>query len=95
MAYSSGNRLELYRFVEGLEDAVRNDDLTAAQHWRQRLSFAVEPYAAAGEPLHDAVKQLFEISGKWVRGVGNRDETKHQINKLVERVIKLLDTTTT
>jgi predicted ATPase len=31
------------------------------------------------KPLHDALKELFEISGLWVRNVGNRHDAKRHI----------------
>jgi len=58
MPYDSSKRLRLYGLVESLDNAVRTNDLRAAQHYRARLTRAIE-FAAdddPAKPLHDDLK---------------------------------------
>jgi hypothetical protein len=76
-----------------LDDAVRANDLKTAQYYRGRLARAIE-HAAKDDPaksLHDALKELFEISGFWVRNVGTRQDAKRHILELIDRIIPLLN----
>jgi hypothetical protein len=93
MPYDSSKRLRLYGLVESLDNAVRTNNLRAAQHYRGRLIRAIE-FAAdddPAKPLHDDLKELFKISGVWVRNVGvQRAESKPQILQLIRRIVPLL-----
>jgi hypothetical protein len=53
--------------------------------------FFVAPYATTGEPLGDAVAELYKVSGWWLRNFHARLEHKQQALLSVERVIGLLD----
>ena len=95
--YESGvvpddHRALLYRPVESLGDAIRTDDLETAKRYRDQLNvFFVAPYATTGEPLGDAVAELYKVSGWWLRNFHARPEHKQQALLSVERVIGLLD----
>ena len=86
------HRTLLYRPVESLGDAIRTDDLETAKRYRDQLNvFFVAPYATTGEPLGDAVAELYKVSGWWLRNFHARPEHKQQALLSVERVIGLLD----
>src|SRR5215469_3216573 len=40
------------------------------------------------KPLHGDLKELFEISGLWVRNVGERHALKLQIRRLIRRIVE-------
>jgi hypothetical protein len=44
-----------------------------------------------GEPLGDAVAELYKVSGWWLRNFHGRPEHKQQALQSVERVIGLLN----
>ena len=86
------HRALLYRPVESLGDAIRTDDLETAKRYRDQLKvFFVAPYATTGEPLGDAVAELYKVSGWWLRNFHARPEHKQRALLSVERVIGLLD----
>ena len=39
-------------------------------------------------PLRGDLKELFEISGLWVRNVGKRQDLKVQIQRLIRRIVQ-------
>jgi hypothetical protein len=43
------------------------------------------------KPLRKDVARLFEISGLWVRNVGDRRQTKRNIQQIIRRIIQRLD----
>ena len=78
-ARQRAQRLHLYGLVEGLSYVVRLNDLRTAQHFRARLTGVRRRPHNLAKPLHDDLKDLLEISGLWVRNVGNRHDIKLQI----------------
>jgi len=42
------------------------------------------------QPLQNDVARLFEVSGLWVRNVGNRHHTKRNIQRISRRIIQRL-----
>ena len=68
-------RLNPYGLVLGLSYVVRLNDLKTAQHLRVRLAW-VWTAKRSCKPLGAELKQLFAISGVWVRNVGDRHDTK-------------------
>jgi hypothetical protein len=92
MSYDSRKRLQLYGMVKSLGYVVHANDLKTAQHLRARLAGALKYVDDRAEPLHDDVKELFQISGLWVRNVGNRHDTKRQIQELIRRIVPQLKT---
>ena len=66
-------------WFEGLSYVVRLNDLRTAQHFRARLTGVLRRPHNLAKPLHDDLKDLLEISGLWVRNVGNRHDIKLQI----------------
>jgi hypothetical protein len=81
-------RLQLYGLVRSLSYVVRLNDLKAAQHFRARLAWALRRPHDLAKPLQGDLKDLFEISGQWVRNVGNRQDVKLQIRRLVRRIVQ-------
>ena len=86
-AEQRAGRLQLYGLVQSLSYVVRLNDLKAAQHFRARLVW-VETPTPSDEALHGDLKELFAISGLWVRNVGKRHDTKLQIRRWIRRFVK-------
>jgi hypothetical protein len=42
-------------------------------------------------PLRDDVARLFEISGLWLRNVGDRHDTKRQVQRMIRRILPRLN----
>jgi hypothetical protein len=90
MADDSGKRLLLNALLKGLAYAIRQDDQSAAERYRQRLHLVAEEIAA-DEPVQDALKRLLLISGLWVEAAKiDRDETRQRMLELIVRVVGLL-----
>ena len=81
-------RLHLYGLVRSLSYVVRLNDLKTAQHLRVRLAWVLRRPHGLARPLHGDVKELFEISGLWVRNVGNRHDLSLQIRRLIRRIVE-------
>jgi hypothetical protein len=80
--------LQLYGLVQSLSYVVRLNDLKAAQHFRARLAWVLRRPQDLAKPLHGDLKELFEISGLWVRNVGKRRDIKPQIRRLIRRIVQ-------
>jgi hypothetical protein len=80
-------RLHLFGLVQSLSYVVRLNDFKTAQHLRARLAGILRRPHNLPRPLHDDLEELFEISGRWVRNVGNRQEIKLQISRLISRIV--------
>jgi len=83
-------RLNPYGLVLGLSYVVRLNDLKTAQHLRARLARVLRQPSGRAKRLHAELKQLFAISGVWVRNVGDRHDTKRQILQIIRRIIPRL-----
>jgi hypothetical protein len=79
-------RLQLYGLVQSLSYVVRLNDLKTAQHFRARLAWVLRRPHDLARPLHGDLRELFEISGLWVRNVGERRDLKLQIRRLILRI---------
>jgi hypothetical protein len=77
--------LRLCGLLKALRDTVRNNDFKVAQRLRFRLA-GMKQHIEEG--LHDQLEKLSEISGQWIRGVGNRHEDKVLIKQLIERALR-------
>ena len=74
--------LQLYGLVRGLSYVVRLNDLKTAQHFRAKLAWVLRGAHNLAMPLHGDLKELFEISGPWVRNVGKRHALELQTRRL-------------
>ena len=74
--------------VKALRHAVRIDDFRLAQRLRMALPLYVRHLK---EPLRNDLARLFEVTGLWVRNVGDRRQTKRHIQRISRRVIQRLD----
>lgn len=81
-------RLHLYGLVRSLSYVVRLNDLKAAQHFRARLAWVLRRPHDLARPLRGDLKELFEISGLWVRNVGERRDIKLQMRRLIRRIVQ-------
>ena len=86
-AQQRAQRLHLFGLVQSLSYVVRLNDFKTAQHLRARLAGIVRRPHNLPKPVHDDLDELFEISGLWVRNVGNRQEIKLQIRRLISRIV--------
>src|SRR6516162_810921 len=83
-------RLHLYGLVQSLSYVVRLNDLKTAQHLRAKLAWVLRRPHNFTKPLHHDLKELFEISGLWVRNVGNRHDIMLQTRRLIGRTVRRL-----
>ena len=74
--------------VKALRRAVRVDNFRLAQRLRMGLVLYLRRLE---EPFRNEIARLFEVSGLWVRNVGDRHQTKRQIQLIIRRIIQRLD----
>ena len=74
--------------VKALRRAVLADNFRLAQRLRTGLGLYLRHLE---EPLRDDVARLFQVSGLWVRNIGDRHHTKRQIQRISRRIIRRLD----
>ena len=68
--------------VKALRRAVRVDNFRLAQRLRMGLALYLRHLK---EPLRNDVARLVEVSGLWVRNVGDRHHTKRHIQRIIRR----------
>ena len=73
--------------VKALRRAVRVDNFRLAQRLRMGLVLYLRHLE---QPLQNDVARLFEVSGLWVRNVGNRHHTKRNIQRISRRIMQRL-----
>jgi hypothetical protein len=73
--------------VRALWRAVRVDNIRLAQRLRVGLGLYLKHLE---EPLRNDVGRLFEVSGLWVRNIGDRHQTKRNIQRISRRIIQRL-----
>ena len=86
-AQQRAQRLHLFGLVQSLSYVVRLNDFKTAQHLRAQLAGVLRRPHNLPKPLDDDLEELFEISGLWIRNVGNRQEIKLQIRRLISRIV--------
>jgi hypothetical protein len=84
MPRNLAKRFELSDRVKALRYAILLDDFRLAQHLRMGLAVYLRHLQG---PLRDDVAQLFEISGLWLRNVGDRHQTKRQIQQIIRHIL--------
>jgi hypothetical protein len=80
--------LGLVARVKALRRAVRVDNFRLAQRLRMGLVLYLRRLE---EPFRNEIARLFEVSGLWVRNVGDRHYTKRQIQRISRHIIQRLD----
>jgi len=70
--------------VRALWRAVRVDNIRLAQRLRVGLGLYLKHLE---EPLRNDVGRLFEVSGLWVRNIGDRRQTKRNIERISQHII--------
>jgi hypothetical protein len=86
-AKQRARRLHLYGLVQSLS---ASNDFKTAQHLRAKLAWVLRRPHNLTKPQHHDVKELFAISGLWVRNVGNRHDIELQIRRLIGRIARRL-----
>jgi hypothetical protein len=74
--------------VKALRLAVDLDNFRLAQRLRMGLAAYLRHLE---RPLRDDVARLFEISGLWLRNVGDRHDTKRQVQRMIRRILPRLN----
>jgi hypothetical protein len=74
--------------IKGLRYAVRLNDFRLAQRLRMAL---VAILRHVDEPVRDEVARLVDVSGLWVRNLGDRHKIKREIDRLVRDIVPHLD----
>jgi hypothetical protein len=73
--------------IKGLRYAVHLNDFRLAQRLRMALAITLRHL---DEPVRNDVARLVDVSGLWVRNVGDRHENKREIQKLVRDIVPQL-----
>ena len=89
-AHQRLERLNLYGLVQSLSYVVRLNDLKTAQRLRVRLALVLRQPKGLAKSLRAELTQLFAISGVWVRNVGDRHQTRRNIQGIIRRIIPRL-----
>ena len=89
-AHQRLERLNLYGLVQSLSYVVRLNDLKTAQRLRVRLALVLRQPKGLAKSLHAELKELFAVSGVWVRSPSYRHESKVQAQQLIRRIIPRL-----
>ena len=82
--------LHLYGLVRSLSYLVRLNDFKTAQNIRARLAWVLRKPSDLAKARRDELDDLFEATGQWVRNIGNRHETKLQIQELIRGIVPRL-----
>ncbi len=89
-AQQPSQRLQLYGLVRGLSYVVRLNDVKTAQHLRAKLAWVLKSPDNLTKLQHHDLKELFAISGLWVRNAGNRHNIELQMRRLIRRLARRL-----
>jgi hypothetical protein len=87
---ASPQRLLLHALLNGLGDAVRRNEGSAADRYHRRLGM-IAPHFDTNPAVSDALERLFSASGRWLATkTAERSEAEEQVLHLIERVTELL-----
>ena len=89
-ALQRAQRLHLYGLVQSLSYLVRLNDFKTAQNIRARLAWVLRKPSDLAKARRDELDDLFEVTGQWVRNIGNRHDTKLQIQELIRGIVPRL-----
>jgi hypothetical protein len=89
-AQQRAQQLQVYGLVQGLSYVIRLSDFKTAQHLRAKLAWFLGHPHNLTKPQHHDLKELFTISGLWVRNVGDRHGIELQIRRLIRRIARRL-----
>ena len=79
MSDELNKRLATFHALLELKEAVAQDDLKAAQECRdKRLILALDLFSG-DRKRRDALQQVFDVSGRWVRGTGRADKVREAL----------------
>jgi hypothetical protein len=83
MSDEINKRLATFHALLDLKEAVAQDDLKAAQECRdKRLILALDLFSA-DRKRRDALQQVFDVSGRWVRGIGSADKVREALKSAI------------
>jgi hypothetical protein len=70
--------------IKGLRYAVRLNDFRLAQRLRMALTASLRHI---DEPVRNEVARLVDVSGLWVRNIGDRHKIKREIDRLARDIV--------
>jgi len=83
MSDEINKRLATFHALLNLKEAVAQDDLKAAQECRdKRLILALDLFSA-DRKRRDALQQVFDVSGRCVRGIGSADKVREALKSAI------------
>jgi len=83
MSDDLNKRLATLNALLELKEAVAQDDLKGAQECRdKRLILALDLFSA-DRKRRDALQQVFDVSGRWVRGIGSAEEVREALKSAI------------
>lgn len=82
------NKLLIFRLLEQIGDNVRTGNKAAVEHDRVQLSLISQLEIERPDELTKAVRQVFDLTGRWER-LG--DGTPEEISLAVDDAIRLLN----
>jgi len=91
-AQGSPEKLQIYGLVQGIGDAVVQNDIDRVEFFRIQLALIVElmPNSAVqAKPIDVALWRVFEVSGKWMRKV--KGYTADKVSEAVKTAIPLIN----
>jgi hypothetical protein len=83
MSNDLNRRLATLNVLLELDEAVAKDELKAAQDCRdKRLILALDLFIA-DRKRHNALQQIFDVSGRWLRGLGSADTVREALKRAI------------
>ena len=87
---ASTKRLLLHALLNGMGDAVRRNDGSAADRYHRRLGM-IAGHFDTNRPVSDALERLLSASAQWLATkVAERYEAEQQVLERIERIMELL-----
>jgi hypothetical protein len=87
------NKLQIFGLLQAIDDGVKAADHAKVDEARARLSLLAQLENERPDELAQAVRKVFDASGRWDRGVAREAESA-EIAPLVEEAIQLLNAPT-
>ena len=76
-------RLATLNVLLELDEAIAKDDLKAAQDCRDKRLILTLDLFIADRKRHHALQQLFDASGRWLRGLGSADTVREALKRAI------------
>ena len=83
MSDELNKRLATFHALLELKEAVAQDDLKAVQACRDKRLILTVGLFIGDRKRHDALQQLFDESGRWMRGNGSADKVREALKRAI------------